>query len=405
MSGKCVTADGSRDSKKAERTAQRTPARAGRSDPPAAAAPGPGPDDAARLNQRLLDAQSTIERDYTRLRELDARYRHLFDGSGPLVVVEASALRVLDANAAACKALGAPLERLVGRPVSDAVDPRSAGQLESLASVTAAGVAPSGPARISVADGTRFEVEAALFRQDGAAVLMLSLEPEPPLRGRRGRPDAPALHARTDEDDASTAWIRYAAGAADGIVLTDLAGRVQHANASFVEMVQLATERQLRGESLGRWLGRTSVDLGVLVTNLRQRGTLKLFATHLRAEYGSLAEVEISAALVAVEGEAPLLGFTVRDVGRRLAGESRAGDDLSKSVGQLTELVGRVPMKEIVGNTSSLIEKMCIEAALQLTRDNRAAAAELLGLSRQSLYVKLRRYGIGDIDLEEAAET
>ena len=29
---------------------------------------------------------------------------------------------------------------------------------------------------------------------------------------------------------------------------------------------------------------------------------------------------------------------------------------------------------------------------LDLTRDNRVAAAELLGLSRQSLYVKLRRY-------------
>ena len=37
-----------------------------------------------------------------------------------------------------------------------------------------------------------------------------------------------------------------------------------------------------------------------------------------------------------------------------------------------------------------------IEAALKLTQDNRAAAAELLGLSRQSLYTKLRRFDIGD---------
>ena len=40
---------------------------------------------------------------------------------------------------------------------------------------------------------------------------------------------------------------------------------------------------------------------------------------------------------------------------------------------------------------------MCIEAALELTGDNRASAAEILGLSRQSLYVKLRRYGLGDL--------
>jgi DNA-binding NtrC family response regulator len=41
---------------------------------------------------------------------------------------------------------------------------------------------------------------------------------------------------------------------------------------------------------------------------------------------------------------------------------------------------------------------MCIEAALTLTQDNRASAADVLGLSRQSLYSKLRRYGLGDLD-------
>ena len=39
-------------------------------------------------------------------------------------------------------------------------------------------------------------------------------------------------------------------------------------------------------------------------------------------------------------------------------------------------------------------EKMCIETAVELTRNNRVAAAEMLGLSRQSLYVKLRKYGL-----------
>jgi DNA-binding protein Fis len=33
---------------------------------------------------------------------------------------------------------------------------------------------------------------------------------------------------------------------------------------------------------------------------------------------------------------------------------------------------------------------------LQLTHNNRASAAEMLGLSRQSLYVKLRRFGMID---------
>lgn len=46
---------------------------------------------------------------------------------------------------------------------------------------------------------------------------------------------------------------------------------------------------------------------------------------------------------------------------------------------------------------ADVVERLCIEAALNLTGDNRASAAEILGLSRQSLYVKLRRHGLGDL--------
>jgi DNA-binding NtrC family response regulator len=63
----------------------------------------------------------------------------------------------------------------------------------------------------------------------------------------------------------------------------------------------------------------------------------------------------------------------------------------------LTELVGRVPLKELVRESTDMIERLCIEAALELTGDNRASAAEILGLSRQSLYAKLHRHGIADI--------
>jgi len=55
-----------------------------------------------------------------------------------------------------------------------------------------------------------------------------------------------------------------------------------------------------------------------------------------------------------------------------------------------------------VREATDVIERLCIEAALELTGDNRASAAEMLGLSRQSLYVKLRRYGLGPLSPEGA---
>ncbi|MEC8760452.1 MAG: helix-turn-helix domain-containing protein, partial [Pseudomonadota bacterium] len=56
--------------------------------------------------------------------------------------------------------------------------------------------------------------------------------------------------------------------------------------------------------------------------------------------------------------------------------------------------VGSATLKEIVTDTTDVIEKICIEAALEITNNNRAAAADLLGLSRQSLYVKLSKFEI-----------
>jgi DNA-binding NtrC family response regulator len=63
-----------------------------------------------------------------------------------------------------------------------------------------------------------------------------------------------------------------------------------------------------------------------------------------------------------------------------------------------------MPMKDIVGETVDMLEKMCIQSALQLTNNNRASAAEMLGLSRQSLYVKLRRFNMVNDNPAEDAE-
>ena len=58
-------------------------------------------------------------------------------------------------------------------------------------------------------------------------------------------------------------------------------------------------------------------------------------------------------------------------------------------------------VQEIVSQTTDVIERMCIETAIELTGNNRAAAAEMLGLSRQSLYVKLHKFGIQDKAAEQ----
>ncbi len=340
----------------------------------------------AALQQRLVEAQQAMERDYWKFRHAETRYRHLFQvASEAVLVVDATTQKVLEANPAAAQLVGSGgPQGLVGQVFPLGMDARSAEGINNLlAGVRATGRAESARAELLEARG-EVAVSVSMYRQDRTTHFVVRLSPAQATAVAEAVPGTSAM------------LLKLVQTAPDCLVVTDIDGRVMSANVSFIELVQMTTEDQVRGETLDRWLGRTGVDLSVLISNLRQRGSVRLFATTLRGEYGALTDVEISATMVP-HGDRPFLGFTIRDIGRRLTGEVRSKRELPRSVGQLTELVGRVPLKDIVGETTDLIEQLCIEAALELTHDNRASAAEMLGLSRQSLYVKLRRYGVGDL--------
>ena len=122
---------------------------------------------------------------------------------------------------------------------------------------------------------------------------------------------------------------------------------------------------------------------------------MQLFSSVLRTEVGTRLDIELSAVETDRAGQRVVLMF-IRDVSRRIDGDQGNEVHLPRSIEQITGRVGRVPLKQLVRESTDVIEALCIEAALKLTQDNRAAAAELLGLSRQSLYTKLRRFDIGD---------
>jgi len=344
----------------------------------------------AALQQRLVSAQQAMERDYWRLRHMETRYRSLFQvASEAVLILDAVTGKLEEANPAALALFGVEASR-PGWLISDSFEVEPGAKNTSsvpamLGRVSATGHVESVGARLKGQGEMR--VSASLFRQEKTAHLLVRVSPlDTAVRAGGGGAGQSAL-------------MKLIEGAPDAFVVTDLDGLIMTANHAFLDLAELATETQVRGQSLERWLGRTGVDLNVLITNLRQRGAVRLFATVMRGEYGASTEVEISGVAVA-EGERPCLGFTIRDVSRRLTGEALGAGgsrEMPRSVGQMTELVGRMPLKDIVRDTTDLIEQLCIEAALELTHDNRASAAEMLGLSRQSLYVKLRRFNVGDL--------
>jgi transcriptional regulator PpsR len=337
----------------------------------------------AALQQRLVHAQQSLERDYEFVRQAETRYRMLFElALEAVLILDADTQKVVDANPAAGRMLGQGVRFMIGRAFPEGFDDASTRAIQDLiGAIRVAGRASEVVARLA-GDPRRFQVSASPFRQENATHILLRIVA---LDGGEYRSDE-AVRGRL------TAVLERLP---DAFVLTDADGRVLAANRSFLDLVQLTTEGQVRGEPLERWLGRSGVDLTVLLANLKEHDSIRLFSTTMRGEYGATADVEISA-VTAPDADPPCVAFSIRSIARRLPEKGTPGRELPRSVQQLTELIGRVPLKDVVRETTDVIERLCIEAALELTGDNRASAAEMLGLSRQSLYVKLHRYGISE---------
>ena len=334
------------------------------------------------LQQSMVNAQQESLQDHWKLRDIQTRNRHLFQtASDGVLIIDAASQKVVEANPAALVLFGDHGGKLVGGVFPTGLEEPDTHVVQNmLASVRTNGKSEDIRALLA---GVELNVAASMFRQEVGSLLVVRLSRSHPVAASSAMPPEHAV------------LLKLVQSAPDCVVVTDAAGHIVLANNAFVELVHLNSESQVRGESLGRWLGRTGVELNVLISTLRQRGSIRLFPTSLRDDHGASTDIEVSATLTQ-EGDGAYLGFTIRDISRRPSGQVRNDKELPRSASQLAELVGRVPMKDIVGETTDLIEQLCIEAALDLTRDNRAAAAEMLGLSRQSLYVKLRRYGLSE---------
>lgn len=344
----------------------------------------------SELQRQLVDAQQRMERDYWRLRQVETRYRLLFRLSSEAVLLLAvDSLEVMDANPAAAEALGMDVTELVGGSfpldrLGDAAD-----DLEDfLRRVRDRGTAPG--ITVRVGDGEEWYLKGSLVRQEGGEAFLLHMFPTslngdtPEVRGEDRGPLLDVVEALPD-----------------GFVVTDAEGRIVHANAAFVEMTEESSRSALVGRSLGEWLARPGADLTVLLGNLRRYGSIRLFPTQVAGALGSEADVELSAVYLEKDDDA-WCGILVRHVGRRIVQPVRGVEDLTKAVEDMTRLLGSVALRKLVRDTVAMVEHHFIEAALELTGDNRTAAAELLGLSRQSLYTKLKRY---DIDSSKSSST
>jgi transcriptional regulator PpsR len=334
----------------------------------------------AEVQQQLVHAQLALERDYEAQREVETRYRVVLEvNDSPVVIISMSTGKIVDMNGAAAQLIGAPRADLLQTSAAQEFEGRRRGEfLDNLVKVS--GAAEVDPVELTIRrTRQRVQVRPTLFRASGDRLLLCRID----LTER----------AKAESDDLENAMGRLFQSGVDAIVFMDGEGKIKAANEAFLNLTDGSSLSAVVDRSFADFLSRGTIDLRVILDNVKRVGSLRHFATRLNTDYSGTVSVELSATLLQDKGRTTV-ALMIRDAiaaeSMRLPG-ALAGNEGLRNVMQL---VGYSTLKDIVAETTEIIERMCIETALELTRNNRVAAAELLSLSRQSLYVKLRKFGL-----------
>lgn len=337
----------------------------------------------AETQQQLVQAQIALEQGYEARREYDARYRVLLTHTKQAVVfVSVQSGRVEDANDAAGLLLGLSSEALKGSSFAQHFADRSTVELtESLMNATLS----EDEGRVTLTAGrtkASVLVHPVVFRAGGQRVLMCRMTTQ-------------ATEAERTDTASDHALALFRSGS-DAMLFMTPKGVMISVNESFMDLVGAAHLSDVVGRSLSDFLGRGQIDLSVLTEQRQRAGSMRIYSTRLVNELGARLAVEISATHL-TDMDVPAIGCVIRDVSRTETARTAshpAATVPTEPARNVMDLVGSASLKDIVAETTDVVEKMCIETAVELTSNNRVAAAEMLGLSRQSLYVKLRKYGL-----------
>lgn len=324
----------------------------------------------SELRTRLELAQQARERDYWKMREIETRYRTLFDATTEAVaLVNVSDLTVIEANHRAANYLYLS----PGAPFLPQLSDRDKRALEEhLDKVREQGRAPGIVIQPAPADGL-WSLRASLMNAESGPVFICQLMQMREAAGPRKGFSTTSFIERLPE----------------GFVVIDREGLVRAANGAFLELVQLGAETAATQRKLTRWLSSPGADANVVISLIRKHGDLRRFQTLIEGELGQSTPVEITA--VGDEPEEPnYFGLLIRDVSH--VSRSRGPETADKGV-SIEDFDNRT-LEAIVRMSTEVIERKAIVRALELCDGNRTAAARHLGLSRQSLHAKLKKYGL-----------
>ena len=332
----------------------------------------------AQAQQELMKTQLKFEREYDRYRSFDTKYRVILEQCGSAFIIVDEAGQLIDFNQKAVAILEkADLNQMMLKDLfyqGISIDILS--ELETLNKNT-----PSTALNLNVKETNKeVQLKGTFFRSNDGVHSLIRLSSSSSQRTSLSKEKIylSDLYQKTS----------------DAFVFINEAGKIVDTNESFLILTENPNIDEVVGKSFSDFLKNATTDLKILTDNSKRLGKIRNYATDFITTFGSKIPVTISSTWVSNE-EDDFYGFILRDSSNIEL--EKQNDNEQHSWEATTKLVGSAPLKELVAQTGDIAERICLETALNLTNNNKVAAAELLSLSRQSLYVKLRKHNLLDI--------
>lgn len=324
----------------------------------------------AALQQRFLGAQQEMERNYSKARQSEARYRLLFQvATDAVIVVDGATLCIVEANQSATDLFDLTATQVVGQCADFAFERDSRlvittslrAALDTGQSTETRGLL-RGKARSASVTATPFKV------MDSLQLL---------------------VRIRTTEQlatstDLGATLARLVDSATEGVAVTDVDGCILVANPAFLKLVRASTEASVRGRPLSDWISLPNSPFSALLHQVRREGMTEYVRSQLLLGNALLKPIEVAATLLS-EIDPPCIGFSVRPATNASGDLAATVEPVQAAVKVLCDQVGSQALPELMRRAAELLQRSFIRMAMERAGADLNKAATILGINRQQL--------------------
>ena len=324
----------------------------------------------AALQQRFLGAQQEMERNYSRARQSEARYRLLFQvATDAVIVVDGATLCIVESNQSATDLFDLTTSQVVGQSADFAFE-RDSRHIVNAGLKAALDTGQSTETRGLLRGKVRSaSVTATPFKVLDTFQLLVRIRTTEQL---------------ATSSDLGATLARLVDSATEGVAVTDIDGCVLVANPAFLKLVEASTEASVRGRPLSDWISLPDQPFSALLCQVRQDGMTEFAQSQLLLGNALLKPIEVAATLLS-EIDPPCIGFSVRPAPASSGSLMATVEPVQAAMKVLCDQVGSQALPELMRRAADMLQRNFIRMAMERAGADLNKAATILGINRQQL--------------------